>query len=97
MSTRRLRASLDRLEEVVRKRQANGTLCRRVVAPAGYVEMPEDIRFLEMKRLFGLPPEEKIELERWEAEHPRPRPPYDPNDPWNDIIERLKLSTSTQA
>jgi hypothetical protein len=97
MSTRRLRAWLDRLEEEVRKRQANGTLGRRVVAPAGYVEMPEDIRFLQMKRLFGLTPEEKAELERWEAEHPQPEPPYDPNDPWNGIIERLKLSISPQA
>jgi hypothetical protein len=89
MSTRRLRAWLDRLEEEVRKRQAKGTLGRRVVVPAGYVETPEDIRFLKMKRVWGaLSPEEKIELERWEAEHPRPQPPYDPDDQrWLDLAQ----------
>src|SRR3974390_1875133 len=96
MSTRHLRARLDRLEQNVKQRQANGSL---PLGPAdasslGVPEepMPEHIELLEIARIVGnISPEGARELERWEAMHP-PITDTDPIDPLLDVTSNFELS-----
>jgi hypothetical protein len=101
MSTRHLRARLDRLEQRVKMLQANGTLPFGPAPSDG----PEDpyrsrIQDLVFGRIFGeLTPEETSELERWEAQHPPE--PDDPDDPLDlDLScfeEALRKAASDQG